>query len=69
MEKTDKQDYVLSAVGVIFALVGASKWLYDLLILDSIKYWKIYLVMMILGAFLMGFVKIEKALTKVVGRV
>jgi len=44
------QHWIISSVGIIFVIVGASKWLYDVLILNSFAYYKIYLVMIILGA-------------------
>ncbi len=61
--------WIIGSVGVIFMLVGASKWLYDLLILNSVAMWKIYLVMIVLGAVATGYVQLEKALVKIIGRV
>ena len=63
------QHWVIGSVGIIFVIVGASKWLFDVLILNSFAYYKIYLIMIILGAVCTGYVRLEKALVKILGRV
>lgn len=62
------QHWIIGSVGVIFVIVGASKWLYDLLILNSVALWKIYLVMIILGGVCTGYVRLERALGRILGR-
>ena len=56
------QHWVIETLGLIFLIIGASKWLYDLLILNNVSYWRIYLVMIIAGTILSGYMKIGKAL-------
>ena len=56
------QHWVIETIGLIFIVIGASKWLYDLLFLDSVVYWRIYLVMIIAGVIMSGYLKIGRAL-------
>ncbi|MBD3263165.1 hypothetical protein GF374_02185 [Candidatus Woesearchaeota archaeon] len=59
------QHWVLETVGIIFMIVGASKWLYDIVILNSVSYWRIYFVMIIAGVIMSGYMKIGKALINI----
>ena len=62
----DGQNWVVGSVGVLFVLVGASKWLYDMLILNNFTYGKIYLVMITLGGVSSGYSRLEKTLEKII---
>lgn len=62
----DKEGHwAIEALGLVFIIVGASKWLYDVIFLNNFLYWKIYLVMLIVGVLLMGYMKIGKALISI----
>lgn len=56
------QHWVIETIGLIFILVGATKWIYDLLVLESVTYWRIYFVMLIAGVIMSGYMKIGRAL-------
>lgn len=56
------QHWFIETIGLLFIIVGASKWLYDLLFLNSVTYWRIYLVMIIAGVIMSGYMKMGKAL-------
>jgi len=60
--------WIIGSVGLVFVLVGASKWLYDVVIMNNFAHWKIYLVMMMVGAICVGYMKLEKIAEKVVGK-
>jgi len=57
------QHWFIETIGLIFIVVASSKWLYDLLFLESVTYWRIYLVMIIAGIIMSGYMKMGKALT------
>jgi len=56
------QHWAVETIGLIFVIVGASKWLYDLIFLNSVTYWRIYLTMIIAGVIMSGYMKIGRAL-------
>jgi hypothetical protein len=58
----EEQYWAVEAIGIIFFIVGATKWLYDVIILDSFAHWKIYLIMIIVGVICAGYMKIGRAL-------
>lgn len=62
------EHWVIGSVGIIFVLVGSSKWLYDVILLNSFTHWKVYLVMILVGAVSTGYMRLEKALGKIIGR-
>ena len=57
-----EQNIMLEVIGLIFLLVGSGKWLFDLFVLDSVGRWWVYLVMIIVGLALAGYMKIAKLL-------
>ena len=61
--------WIVACVGIIFLLVGASKWLYDIVLLNNFAHWKVYMVMMLLGAVATGYMKLEKLAEKALSRV
>lgn len=65
MKKTQEFDWIIKAVGMIFVLVGASKWLYDMLVLDEVSKWRIYLIMVTAGVVLAGYKKLGDTLVKI----
>ena len=65
MKQTKEFDWIIKAVGIVFVLVGASKWLYDMLILDVYTRWRIYLIMVIAGVIIAGYKKIGAGLVKI----
>ncbi len=65
MKQTKEFDWIIKAVGIVFVLVGASKWIYDLLILDNVTRWRIYLIMIIAGVILAGYKQIGSGLVKI----
>ncbi len=65
-EKKGKEfDWIIKAIGLVLLLVGASKWLYDLLVLDSVTRWRIYLIMITAGIIIAGYRKIGAGLVKI----
>jgi len=56
------QHWVIETIGLVFLVVGASKWLYDLIFLNDVHLWRIYLVMIIAGTILSGYMKMGRAL-------
>ncbi len=58
----DEQHWAIETIGIIFLIVGTSKWLYDIIILDSFLHWRVYLIMIIVGLACAGYMKIAKAL-------
>ncbi len=63
LEKNQK--VIIQVLGLIFLFVGAGKWLYDLIVLDAVSRWWVYLVMIIVGLALAGYSKIVKLLVRV----
>ncbi len=59
------QNIIIQVLGLIFLFIGSGKWLYDLLILDAVSKWWVYLVMIIVGLALAGYSKIVKLLVRV----
>ena len=63
---TDKDSNIfIEMLGFVFVLVGAGKWLYDIIILDNYIRWKVYLIMIIVGVLMAGYMKLGKALISI----
>ncbi len=60
-----EQNIVIEVIGLIFLFVGSGKWLYDLFFLDSVSRWWVYLVMIIVGLALAGYMKLAKILISI----
>ena len=63
------EHWIVACVGIIFLLVGASKWLYDVILINNFAHWKVYMVMMVLGAVMTGYMKLEKLAEKAISKV
>lgn len=65
----ESEHWIVACVGLIFLIVGSSKWIYDVIIMNSFAHWKVYMVMMLIGAVMTGYMKLEKLAEKALGRV
>ena len=65
MKQTKEFDWIIKIVGMALLLIGASKWIYDLMVLDDVTKWRIYLIMIIAGVILAGYKKIGAGLVKI----
>lgn len=63
------EHWIVACVGLIFLIVGASLWLYDVIVKYSFAHWKVYMVMMLLGAVATGYMKLEKLAEKAMTRI
>ena len=63
------EHWIVACVGIIFLIVGASKWIYDVVLLNNFANWKVYMVMMLIGAVMTGYMKLEKLAEKALSRV
>ncbi|MBT3582905.1 hypothetical protein HN777_00680 [Candidatus Woesearchaeota archaeon] len=65
----ESEHWIVACVGLIFLIVGSSKWIYDVIIINNFAHWKVYMVMMLIGAVMTGYMKLEKLAEKALGRV
>jgi hypothetical protein len=63
------EHWIVACVGVIFLIVGSSKWLYDVILMNNFAHWKVYMVMMLIGAVMTGYMKLEKLAEKALARI